>query len=204
MSLIQQFSSNPFSTRFVRPGAIPFIFSGGQTVVDLIQELRDANWRGQIVGPHGSGKSTLLCTIIAEIDPLERTVVRFTLNAGQRSLPVDPHEFRKWTAQTLIVIDGFEQLSYWQRRKIKNLCSQNRAGLVVTAHRSVGLPTIHETTVDASSARKVISRLLADEQFTVRDDDLRRLVATHHGNLRDVLFELFDLYRAAQQQTSMH
>ena len=51
--------SNPFSTRFIRPGAIEYLFAPGQTADSLIDRLRHNQWRGQIIGPHGSGKSTL-------------------------------------------------------------------------------------------------------------------------------------------------
>ena len=55
---------NPFATRFVRPGVIPYRFDDRRTVADLVATLREHGWRGEIIGPHGSGKSTLVQTLI--------------------------------------------------------------------------------------------------------------------------------------------
>lgn len=50
---------NPFSTTFIRPGAIPFLFPNDQTIQDVVRQLAATDWWGQIIGPHGTGKSTL-------------------------------------------------------------------------------------------------------------------------------------------------
>ena len=52
--------SNPFSTRFTRPGAIPFLFEEPLTAEFIIHRFNANNWLAQIVGPHGSGKTTLV------------------------------------------------------------------------------------------------------------------------------------------------
>jgi hypothetical protein len=52
-------ASNPFATRFTRPGAIEFIFPAGESLATLVARLRACDWRGQITGPHGSGKAPL-------------------------------------------------------------------------------------------------------------------------------------------------
>ena len=44
--------SNPFSTRFVRPGAIPYVFADGQTAESLVARLARLGWR------HKSSDST--------------------------------------------------------------------------------------------------------------------------------------------------
>ena len=55
-------SVNPFSTRFVRPGAIPFVDDTG--LIDrTIECWRKSEQIGQIVGPHGSGKTVLTLSI---------------------------------------------------------------------------------------------------------------------------------------------
>src|SRR5262245_49587973 len=73
-------SSNPFSTRFIRPGAIPFIFSAGESAESLVDHLRVNNWRGQIIGPHGSGKSTLLAALLPALQAAGRTVACVSLH----------------------------------------------------------------------------------------------------------------------------
>ncbi len=53
-------AENPFCTRRIRPGALPYFFPPGASIETILQRFQDfAGW-GEIVGPHGSGKSTLL------------------------------------------------------------------------------------------------------------------------------------------------
>ena len=66
------YGQNPFSAHRLRPGALPCLFSSGQSAESLLERLRAAGGRGQIVGPHGSGKSTLLAAPLAAIDRAER------------------------------------------------------------------------------------------------------------------------------------
>src|SRR3989442_1545921 len=54
MSAPRVVTSNPFSTRFIRPGVIPFVFADGQSPETLVEQLRQHHWWGQIIGPHGS------------------------------------------------------------------------------------------------------------------------------------------------------
>jgi len=54
---------NPFSTRFVQPGAIPYLFEAG-SLAEVIGSFESQGRWGQIVGPHGSGKTTLLRAIL--------------------------------------------------------------------------------------------------------------------------------------------
>ncbi len=61
-------SDNPFCTRWVRPGAIPFLFPPGENAEELADRLRQAGWWGEITGPHGSGKSALLAALTAAIE----------------------------------------------------------------------------------------------------------------------------------------
>ena len=82
-------SENPFCTRRISPGAIPYIFPPGENAETLVDRLRQAGWWGEITGPHGSGKSTLLAALTAAI---ERT--------GQRTILVALHDARASAAAT--------------------------------------------------------------------------------------------------------
>ena len=141
-------AGNPFATRWVRPGALPFQFPPDQSADTLVARLRTHGWRGQIVGPHGSGKSTLLHTLRPELARAGREVVTYSLAGGQRRLNVSSAQRREWMAATLVVIDGFEQLNCWNRLRWRWQCRRAGAGLLVTTHSDVGLPTIAETTVN--------------------------------------------------------
>jgi energy-coupling factor transporter ATP-binding protein EcfA2 len=63
-------SSNPFASRFIQPGAIPFAFDNDPQrndvlIADFVEAFFDAEPKlVSLCGPHGSGKSTLLNSII--------------------------------------------------------------------------------------------------------------------------------------------
>ncbi|MBN9517708.1 hypothetical protein J0H58_04175 [bacterium] len=178
---------NPFSTRFVEPGAIPYHLPGG--VAGLADRFRADGGRGELVGPHGSGKSTLLASLLPLLTDF--TVRRARLGTSNRTLPPD-----LWPLpgpRPLLVIDGFEQLGWFARRRVVRCCRRAGAGLLVTTHRSVGLPPLHRTDVTPAALAWVFDRLVPPADRGVLDgfDPALRLRA-HRGSLRDVLFELYD------------
>ena len=181
-------SHNPFCTRHVRPGAIPFRFPDGLDEKGLADRLEANGWRGQIVGPHGSGKSTLLEALLPELRR-RRAVVRVELHYRERRLPAEA-----WATGegTLLVIDGYEQLGWWTRRRVRRHCRS----LLVTTHRGQGLLDLYRTGVTAELAGAIVRGLHADEV-----PDLASRLAYHRGNLREVLFELYDRYEAMRRVT---
>lgn len=193
--------SNPFSTRYVRPGAIPYFFPPGEDAQALVARLREQDWRGEIIGPHGSGKSTLLAALLPALAAAGRQPILCTLRDGQRSLG----EFRAALAAagpaSIVVIDGFEQLSSWNKWSIRWFCRRRQAGLLVTAHTSAGLPTLATTEIDQRTAREVLGHLLPAGQ-SIDEADLRQALAQHGGNLREALFELYDLYELRRPRSS--
>lgn len=110
---------NPFSVRYVQPGAIPFHFDPLllerfrsehpdlfarylYEAISLRQEasmwvgcrmladrLERSHFRGQIVGPHGSGKSTLMYWLRSAVDTLGCQVFSWELHDQQSSLNGD-------------------------------------------------------------------------------------------------------------------
>src|SRR5262245_45441453 len=189
-------ASNPFSTRFIRPGAIPFLFSNGQSTVTVVQRLRESRWWGQIVGPHGSGKSTLLETLKPELDAAGRKIEAITLHQGEQRLP--PLTKRSVTATTQLKSDGYEQLSWWSRCRVKLLCRWCGAGLLVTAHTDAGLPMIYRAEPSQQLAREVIAQLMGDEKSLITAGDIAAAYEATSGNVRETLFRLYDLYQAKE------
>jgi hypothetical protein len=93
------------------------------------------------------------------------------------------------------VVDGYEQLGWLQRTWLKWQCRRRGAGLLVTAHDDVGLPPLWQTETSAELTQRVVARLLGESDAEWLDEDhVERLLATHRGNLREVLFALYDLY----------
>ncbi len=52
-------SVNPFAVSRVGLAQLDFVETNAGAVDLVVKQLRRANWRGQIIGPHGSGKTTL-------------------------------------------------------------------------------------------------------------------------------------------------
>jgi hypothetical protein len=192
-------SSNPFSTRYVRPGAIPYQFLAGQCAADLVAKLAALRWRGQIIGPHGSGKSTLIAKLIEPLERQGRPAWMICLRDGQRRPPSD------WTRQAqragarLILVDGYEQLGFWSRFWLKARCRQRHWGLLVTAHRDVGLPTLFETMTSVQTAQAVVEHLLPPRDAIITGQMVAESLAASQGNMREMLFLLYDYYEKASE-----
>lgn len=191
--------ANPFSTRRVRPGAIAYCFPDGVDAVTLVDRLRENAWRGQIVGPHGSGKSALLATLIPVIERAGKRVTLVELHDGQRRLPLALKRTPGLDSSALLAIDGYEQLSRPSRFGLKRFVAARGVGLLATAHASVGLPCIFSTTTDRVLARRLVERLLAESEIRIAMEDVDALFSLHQGNLREVLFGLYDLYESRRK-----
>jgi len=188
--------SNPFATRFVRPGAIKFLFLDGDSAERIIDRLRNQNWCGQIIGPHGSGKSTLLATLTPLLQDAGRFVLSFKVGPGERRLrPLDSGAI---TTSTQIIIDGYEQLSWWAKWKVRGMVAKARAGLLVTAHTNVNLPTLYETKPSAEVMSAVVTQLAPNALPVVTSDEIANAYREAGGNMRETLFKLFDVYRQRQ------
>ena len=207
--------SNPFSTCFVRPGAIRYRFDlsgmaepGGEDVEEVaLLELQrrfelGGRW-GEIVGPHGSGKSTLLAALLRRWESEKRSIRYFVLHDRARRLPVRLGQIDKPRPVDTVVVDGFEQLSRWHRWRLIRFCRRHRKSLLVTAHRSVGLPLLLETRTDCRLVERLVKDLL-DIHLGMPNPDwvgavftaerIEAVYRANRGNVRETFFELYDLY----------
>jgi hypothetical protein len=188
-------TSNPFSATRLRPGTIDFVFEHGQNLVQLVDLLEANRWHGEITGRHGTGKSTLLAAMTPAIEARGRTVNAVTLWAGQRDLPRGYLTSLRHTAgEGVAVIDGVEQLSAWSRMRLRRACRIYGAGLLAATHRSAKLPCIYQTAIDVPRAWKVVERFQQGYPPLVRIGDLVERLAQRQLNLREALFDLYDLY----------
>jgi hypothetical protein len=195
--------SNPFATRFTRPGVIDFIFFRGESVASLVKGLRKSDWWGQITGPHGSGKSTLVAAVVPVLEAAGRRVVRITVPQDQshlsRPFPWQPDGNENSVTQ--VIIEGYERLSWWSRWRVKSACRRRRAGLLVTSHGDAGFPTLYRTEPTLELAKAVVGRLLAPGDVTITEADIAAAFASHPDNLREMLFSLYDLYQTRSAAT---
>ncbi len=192
---------NPFSTRCVRPGAIPFLFPPSQSAEPLIARLQQNGWIGAIIGPHGSGKSTLLATLAAAISDLPRRLLRVDLHDGQRQIPVEARRLLRRCPPELLVIDGYEQMGRWNRARLVARCRRGGWGLLATAHAPVGLPEIHRMGVDHRTVVRLVDNLQKDYPAHISSGDVLAGLERHGTNIRELLFELYDLYESRRRDT---
>jgi hypothetical protein len=189
-------AENPFATRFTRPGALPFLFDGDESAAAIVARFVAAGGRGAIVGPHGSGKSTLLETLRPALCEAGMNPIVHTLHDGQRRLSRE-HPLPS-QSNDVLVIDGYEQLNWWGRREVRRAVQHASAGLLVTSHAAVaGLPTIFTTRPTWELSRRVVRELTPSlPALNLSEDELRRRYEQCNGNLRELLFKLYDLYES--------
>jgi hypothetical protein len=187
---------NPFAAARVRPGALPFFFGPCEGLPPLVERLRSQGWWSQVVGPHGTGKSTLLAALVPELERQGLTPLVVRLHEGRGQLPGAVWQTLAGPGPPrVLVIDGFEQARFRDRRAVKAGCRRGGHGLVVTAHRGMGLPTLYRTAVTPALARRVVETLLAGADDPVMATlDVSALLAARRGDLRAVLFDLYDRY----------
>ena len=192
---------NPFATRATRPGSIDYLFSAAESGAALVERLRENDWWGQIVGPHGSGKSTLLHALLPLLEQADRRVRHFTLHRGERRLSIERSEQLSWGSNTQVIVDGYEQLGHWNRMLLKRLCRRRQVGLLVTTHVNVGFPTIYSTAPSLEVTQQLVGQLQAAGRELITPDDVARSFECQQGNLREVFFELYDLYEQRRRRS---
>lgn len=162
-------------------------------VLDRLESQR--GW-GQITGPHGSGKSTLIASLLPELERRGRAPYLVNCRDGQtrqvhKPIPKGAH---------VVIVDGFEQLGPGGRAWVRLRCWCRGLGLIVTSHQSMGLPDLYQTDVSPESAWRVVKQLAKDdEDQMIGSSMIADRLAAHLGNLREVLFEFYDLVERSRR-----
>jgi len=193
---------NPFSTWAVRPGAIVFRLDDSQTVDTLIARLAEHDWWGEIVGPHGSGKSSLLATLSDPIEQAGRQLCRYRVRRGERQMPIATSDLQAWSDKTQVVIEGYEQLGARNRKLIEATARRRKAGLLVTCHTPLALPTLYETNVTLELAQGIVRDLIPANCTFIHDDDVQAAFERNGQNMRELLFNMYDLYEKRRPRDS--
>ncbi len=208
--------SNPFSTRFVRPGAIPFRFPGGISAEAESSRIATAicgSPASLIAGPHGSGKTTLLHGLRSHLACQTRQLASILLHspstAGIRARMLNhQRNFRRvldcqrtLPPDGLLIIDGIEQLSGRSRRSLLRRASAGGYRILATSHQPLaGFTTVYHTRVRAEIIQSITSLLTSRTTEGLKKvvaSELSRRELSKVTNVRDLLFELYDL--VAQQ-----
>jgi len=184
---------NPFRTDRVL--AVRYRPRGG-TVKELLKELRRLGFRGALVGANGTGKTTLLEQLEPELRALGFKIRLVRLYDKKRR--ISKHEMKRFSAELteedFILLDGAEQMSPLQWNWFR-LRSKKAGGLLITAHSKGMLPTLKECTTSPELLEEIISELLGERALST--DRSRELFQKHHGNIRQALRELYDVYAAS-------
>lgn len=149
----------------------------------LMQRLAALNYRAAVRGPHGSGKTAFMEQLMPRLRALGRTprLVRMNTSDGA-SLPPWWHEaLAQCQPNDVLLADGYELLRFAARRRLRRETRVLGAGLIVTAHRPVGLPTLLRCRTNPA--------LLG---HSLPEAHIAQLYRQHHGNLRDALRALYD------------
>jgi hypothetical protein len=129
----------------------------------------------------------------------QKLIEKRNLDAERRSLTdPTPHAGR-----VLIVVDGFEQLKWLQRARFKWFCRRRNIGMLVTAHRPIGIRPL----TFLSPGQKLIEQLVADLCREVSTGvpalDVAASCARHGSNVRDIFFELYDRHERLRHESRL-
>jgi hypothetical protein len=128
-----------------------------------------------------------------------RVAVLFTLRDDQTRLPVSLRQLDQHGARSMVVVDGYEQLGRLSRWRLIGHCRRRGYGLLVTAHGNSGLPVIFRTEPDLATIERIVERSLPPHGGRICRADLQRAWRRHGGNVREILFELYDLFEARRR-----
>jgi len=192
--------ANPFSTRYVRPGAIPFVFGTHDSAEATVARFIALGRRAQIVGPHGVGKSTLLAALLPALAAAGMPGYLIGLRDQERSLPADWQAAARHAKARTIVVDGYEQLNRWNRWRLSAVCRRAGWALLITAHEDAGLPTLDRLAPSLATVQALVDRLLGGCRGAVSRERVAQQFADCGGNARETFFALYDDFEPQRQE----
>ena len=193
-------NSNPFATCWTSPQQVPYVPLPQASPEALVELLEAYGWWGQIIGRHGAGKSTLLHAMREVVTDSGRQWQAFRYHSWQ--------PYRSWLKllrtplhrDTLLVVDGYEQLSSAFRKLVEWRCRRHGCGLLVTAHAPIGLPTLLEVAAPEQIIEQVFRLLVAGTDSPVDESDFRDAFNACNGDIRQLFSNLYDLHERRVRQ----
>lgn len=212
-------TSNPFCTRWVRPGAVAYQFPelDGRDPNDTDTNLRLAqivarlqrHRCGLLVGPHGSGKSTLLQTLRPFLDQAFTEIENIRLSAAGSDRLRDRYGHLRLATKRLfelqnrlpsgglLVVDGAEQLWRFHLARLNRIARRRGQAVLATSHSPIGgMPVLYRTVITPELVIALTEKLLAETTpgvARVVRAELGRREWSRLTNVRDLWFDLYDV-----------
>jgi hypothetical protein len=172
----------------------------GITWTELLARCEKLRYRAALVGPHGSGKTTLL----EDLEPRLRE-----LGFGTRLIRLDAEHpafdpgfadalAAGHTTRDIVLFDGAEQMNPFEWRWF-HWRMRHTGGLIITTHQAGRLLTLWECRTSPALLAGIAGDLLEVERATLHCQ-AEMLFQKHRGNLRDALWEWYDLVDAFAEQ----
>jgi ABC-type dipeptide/oligopeptide/nickel transport system ATPase component len=189
---------NPFSTCNWRSGVIDYIFESDVDIGVIFERLTVAGGFGQIVGEHGTGKSTLLESIAKYAAAQKKlNVQKIILNSTRKKLPPDfLSSLQKIDANTIHILDGYEQLSLLAKIKLRLCRRRNKNKLIFTTHKPAPfVPVIYKTTANPEIFKNLVKNMIKNNNnFNINNYQINQIFKETKGNFRNGFFKLYDLF----------
>jgi len=178
---------NPFATEHLKK--IRYRFSDS-SLNSLLNHFETLNYRAAIVGPQGYGKTTLQKELASAMAPTQTHWIK--LREGDRKIPqsILYDIFSQAGTNDLICVDGAEQLSWWNWKKLLRQLGKDQRCLI-TSHRQGLLPTL----INCKTSVSLLSDLVTELTFTsdtVQQKELELIFKKHRGDIRQSIRELYD------------
>lgn len=186
--------TNPFATRFVRPGVLPPLdeHGGPVNVARLLESLPGPGRIAAIVGPHGHGKTTLLTAVARETAGTGRPVTQVCITG-----PTDVWQALVAVGQTrpggLVCVDGWERMRFGTAAAARWLAGRKGVGILVTTHAAGRLPVFARCASSPALLAAIVDRV-PDHGGRIRAADIDAAHRLHRGDIREALYELYDRF----------
>ena len=190
---------NPFSTRFIRPGAIPWL-STDASLNSLLLRLCSVDNRALICGPHGSGKSTILSHLVSTAQRQGLNVHYLRISSWLDVIGVIRVFATIRPKKSLVAIDSWELLGFlgWF---LCQLADFRGVGVILTVHEVTWWnrwPVLLHMEADDKTFQQLVHELMTkssrSENIKFSRAMLHDVLQRNSGNFRESFFELYDHY----------
>ncbi|MCC5789319.1 MAG: hypothetical protein JJT75_06775 [Opitutales bacterium] len=189
---------NPF--RAERLESLAFRWPESLNAERLLDKWHALNRRAALIAPKGHGKTTLLGTLMPHWEAEGWIIRRYVLREESPRFPqgYEHGEVRQWNRQTLLLLDGSEQLTPWSWWRWKRW-SRQAGGVLITRHRPGGLPTLWQLETSPSLLTNLLAELWPGSLSDLPASP-EKLWQQRKGDMRLIFRDLYDW--AAQQEPS--